>query len=292
MTIDVDILTALVFSLVQVSTLLLNFLNGLMDVSLFTISLNFEGFLGNMGIFFQSAQKVIYLFALYLIILKFVKKVLDVYALQVDGDPNMDIQVLLTNFFKAMVIAMSFTTIWSWLLDIVVDFGEKLVKAVNTFSAAEQIKTLSDLDTGSVDVGSPTTVLIPVFLFLALIMWFVLLKNGMEFWIVRLGVPLACCGLLDSDQGMFKQYTKIILKEILTILIRIFMLHVALAIMSAEVAGGSNVNMVKMLIAFVAIIVAFSTPKMLSELLIQNGGGGSKLMTAVYMGSTIIRGVI
>ncbi len=288
-----NILLNLVMFLKQVTTLIITILNAVMDNSLFTISLNLEVYMLKLGNSFKAVQVVIYVYAIYLIILKFVKKILDVYALQVDGDSNVDIQILITNFFKAMVISMSFTTIWGWILEIVLDFGEKLVQAVNVIDIGEQINMLQELDLGDVDVGSPTTVLIPVFLFLATIMWCILLKNGMEFWLVRLGVPLACCGLMDSDQGVFKQYMKIILKEILTILIRIFMLHISLTLLAIKGDVGESDNIGRILLAFSAIIVAFSTPKMLSELLIQqNGGSGARAMSNIYMGSMLLRGVI
>ncbi|GEM_PF-1491512 len=277
-----------------INTLAINITSMFIDDAMLTVSLNIDTYFTNFGLSFESVRLVIYAFSLYLIILKFVKKILDVYALQVDGDPNVDIQVLITNFFKAMVIAMSFTTIWSWLLEIVMDFGEKLIKAVNATSINRQISTLQELDTGNVDVGSPTTALIPIFVLLALIMWCVLLKDGMEFWIVRLGVPLACCGLMDSDQGVFKQYMKLFLKEIVTVLIRVYTLHMALSMITVKgVDIFSNDYMGRVLLAIVAIIVAFKLPKTLSDFILQpNGGGGARAISNIYMGSMLLRGVI
>ena len=283
---------------------MMQMINATYDGLLLELPLNLEHYLEQGGINFHSVQMVIYTFSLYLIVLKFVKKLFDVYALQVDGDPNAEINTLITNFFKAMVMAMSFTTIWSWIFDIVRDFGTELViainegaagqqnsgagiiKAINIGTIGRQIDSLIQLCNDNVDVGSPNTILIPIYIFLAGIMFVVLFKNAVEFWLVRLGVPLACCGLLDADQGLFKQYTKILLKEILTILIRVFMLHVSLRVLAVR-----ELSIFNLCISISALIVGFTTPKILSELLIQQQQGG-RFMNTVYMGAMVLRGVI
>lgn len=256
------------------------------DKVLLTFPLNIDYYMEQQGITFHSVRVVIYTFSIYLIVLKFVKKLFDVYALQVDGDPNADINVLVTSFFKAMVVAMSFTTIWSWLYDIVIDFGTDLIKAINIETVGQQIDSLLQLSNADIDIGSPNTILLPVFMFLVGLMFLLVFKNAVEFWLVRLGVPLACCGLLDADQGLFKQYTKILLKEILTILIRVFMLHISLCVLAI---GG--VSVFTLLVSFSSLIVGFTTPKILSELLIQQQQGG-RFMNTVYMGAMVLRGVI
>lgn len=255
------------------------------DKVLLTFPLNIDYYMEQQGITFHSVRVVIYTFSIYLIVLKFVKKLFDVYALQVDGDPNADINVLVTSFFKAMVVAMSFTTIWSWLYDIVIDFGTDLIKAINIETVGQQIDSLLQLSNADIDIGSPNTILLPVFMFLVGLMFLLVFKNAVEFWLVRLGVPLACCGLLDADQGLFKQYTKILLKEILTILIRVFMLHISLGVLAI---GG--VSVFTLLVSFSSLIVGFTTPRILSELLIQQQGG--RFMNTVYMGAMVLRGVI
>lgn len=256
------------------------------DKVLLTFPLNIDYYMEQQGITFHSVRVVIYTFSIYLIVLKFVKKLFDVYALQVDGDPNADINVLVTSFFKAMVVAMSFTTIWSWLYDIVIDFGTDLIKAINIETVGQQIDSLLQLSNADIDIGSPNTILLPVFMFLIGLMFLLFFKNAVEFWVVRLGVPLACCGLLDADQGLFKQYTKILLKEILTILIRVFMLHISLGVLAI---GG--VSVFTLLVSFSSLIVGFTTPMLLSELLIQQQQGG-RFMNTIYMGAMVLRGVI
>lgn len=259
---------------------------------------------------FTALQNTIYSFTFYLIILKFVKKILDVYALQTDGDSNGEIMVLITNFCKAMVIAMSFTTIWSWILDIVYDFGMQLVSSIQWVSDGRIsytdnffinfFKMMKEVGEG-VEKGSAVFVMIIVFTFLSFILMIVQIKNGVELWILRLGIPLACCGLLDADQGIFKQYTKVFLKGILTIPIQLVLLNIGCFLMNVALAHTvealSDLLVLGLtgllsIVACILLIAAFFIPKLLSEFLVPKQGGGGKIMQAVYMGSFLLRGVM
>lgn len=259
---------------------------------------------------FTAIQNTIYSFTFYLIILKFVKKILDVYALQTDGDANGEIMVLITNFCKAMVIAMSFTTIWGWILDIVYDFSMQLLNSIqwvsdggipHTDNVFYQLFLSMKEACEGVEKGNAVFVIIIVFTFLSFILMIVQIKNGIELWILRLGIPLACCGLLDADQGIFKQYTKVFLKGILTIPIQLVLLNIGCFLMNVALArapeGLSNLLVLGLtvLLGIVAcsfLIAAFFIPKLLSEFLVPKQGGGGKVMQAVYMGSFLLRGVM
>lgn len=281
------------------------------------MALDVESIFRDFGIEFTTVRNIIYSFAFYLILLKFVKKILDVYALQTDGDANADIFVVITNFCKAMVIAMSFTVIWGWIFDIAYDFGRKLVDSIQWINGEWLTSNTGNkfldcfvtmYEVGE-KAGSGTAffVIAPVFAGLCFILMLLQMKNGMELWILRLGVPLACCGLMDADQGVFKQYMKLLWKEVLTILIQLFLLNAGMFLMmnAMKLSPGTAVDIlsgeaaevtVKLVIlgilACATIITAFATPKILSEFLVPKQGGGGRVMQAVYMGSSLLRGVL
>jgi len=114
--------------------------------------------------------------------------------------------------------------------------------------------------------------------------------DGLELWLVRLGVPLPACGMLDSDSGIWKQYMRIFLKVILTIMIKLLMWRVSMVFMVV----GSGEIIIRLILAIMSLIVAFRMPKLLSELLIpKNGGGaGGKIMQVANLGFMIARSVI
>lgn len=275
------------------------------------MALDIELIFREFDIEFITIRNVIYMFAFYLIILKFVKKILDIYALQTDGDANTDIFVMITNFCKAMVIAMSFTTIWEWIFDIAYDFGMQLVGSIQGINSEQMASNtgnsffnffikIREVGAGA-GRGDAFFVISILFIFLCFILMIFQIKNGLELWILRLGVPLACCGLLDADQGIFKQYMKLLIKEILTIMIQLALLNIGCFLMMVVLKhvpvnmtdfGTTGVTVILGMIACATIVTAFATPRILSEFLVPKQGGGGKVMQAVYMGSFLLRGVM
>ena len=102
--------------------------------SFLSMIFNFESLITQAGVSFVTLIVEIDEYAILFIIVKFVKKILDVYGLQTDGDANGDILVLITNFFKAMVVAISFTLIWSWLSEIFIQFITDILGDYNVFA--------------------------------------------------------------------------------------------------------------------------------------------------------------
>ena len=64
------------------------------------------------------------------------------------------------------------------------------------------------------------------------------------------------------------------------------MLHISLGVLAI---GG--VSVFTLLVSFSSLIVGFTTPMLLSELLIQQQQGG-RFMNTIYMGAMVLRGVI
>ena len=260
--------------------------------SLLRNSLDIQWQFDEFGTIFSMVRNTIFLYSYYLIILKFIKKIFDVYALQTDGDANADIFVLITNFCKAMVIAMGFTTIWSWILDIVFDFSMELLSDIGVFDGLSFFDWLESTCVVGTLINGPLYIILPLFTLLLGIMMILQIKNGVELWLLRLGAPLACCGLLDSDQGIFKPYMKLLLKEVLTIIIQVFLLNVGMLLIMKSNISDFNHTVSLGLYAIAVIVVAFATPRILSEFLVPKQGGGGRVMQAVYMGSFLLRGVL
>lgn len=251
------------------------------------LGLDISGFMQDNGISFSNVENIVYLFAIQFLILKFVKKLIDVYGLQTDGDPNADIVTLIINFCKAMVIAMAFTIIWSWIYDIVYDFTKQIIDSIGVLDVRNIYQNLKTSTEGN--TASYTFLLDPLILAANGILMLLQMKNGLDLWILRIGMPLACVGLMDSDQGIFKQYCRLMTKCILTIIVQTFFINASLYVLA--MANQTNVSLVFFIISIAMIIAGFKTPKILGELLVpQQPGGGGKIMQAVYMGSILFRG--
>ena len=259
-------------------------LPGLQSSLLFML-FNFESLITQAGVSLVRLITKLDEYAILFVIVKFVKKILDVYGLQTDGDANGDILVLITNFFKAMVVAISFTLIWSWLSEIFIQFVTDISGDYNIFATTE-LDTLKEI--GEQGKDTPLYWMIPVYFIGDGILTFLQLINAAELWVLRLGIPIACCGLLDADQGVFKQYIRLISKVILTIVVQFLCLNISLYIISHASAGQSAGAVVVACVAgFILLLVAFRTPKLFGDLLIQKQGGG--VMQMAYLASTMIR---
>lgn len=262
----------------------------IMNLRMLCQAFDIQLFFNDFGISFANVQKVIYSYSIYLIILKFIKKILDVHALQTDGDANADISVSIMNFCKAVVISIVFTTIWSWVIEIAVEFGMDITASMNLGTGDSIYSMIKSIGESSED--TPLYIIAPVFAGLSCLVIILQMKNGVELWILRLGVPLACCGLLDADQGVFKQYMKLLLKEVLTIIIQIFLLNAGVFLLTFINLDNIVNSIILGTYAIMVIVVALATPKILSEFLVSKQSGGGKVMQAVYMSSFLLRGVM
>ena len=74
---------------------------------------------------FQSLFDIVFGFGVSLIVLKFLKKGFETYVLWSDGDADEEPIAILTNFFKAMAVAICFPTMYDWLATIVEEMSNK-----------------------------------------------------------------------------------------------------------------------------------------------------------------------
>lgn len=79
---------------------------------------------------FTEVFKVFFGLGISLIVLKFLKKGFETYILWTEGDADADPLLLLTNFFKALAVAVSFPVLYIWLADIVDKLTNKLLNAI------------------------------------------------------------------------------------------------------------------------------------------------------------------
>ena len=172
---------------------------------------------------FEALFDIVFGFGVSLIILKFLKKGFETYVLWSDGDADEEPIALLTNFFKAMAVAVCFPTMYGWLAGIGL-----------------------------------------VFVIVYFILYFQFLMRGLEILILRVGMPLACVGLIDNDKGVFKPYMSKFFQSALSVIIQISL---------AKLGVGLMMNM-HIFWGVACMILAVRTPKFLQEFIVTTGGGG------------------
>lgn len=209
---------------------------------------------------FQSLFDIVFGFGVSLIVLKFLKKGFETYVLWSDGDADEEPLALLTNFFKAMAVAVCFPTLYGWMAGIIEDMSGRLLEAIGAATAFDWAGWVSGIST----MGLVTAIFGLVFVIVYFILYFQFLMRGLEILILRVGIPLACVGLLDNDKGVFKAYLNKFFQSTLAVVIQITL---------SKLGVGLMMNM-HVFWGVACMILAVKTPKFLQDFLITTGGGG------------------
>ncbi|WP_141499719.1 conjugal transfer protein TrbL family protein [Paenibacillus luteus] len=208
----------------------------------------------------EDLYDIIFSFGVALMILKFLKKGFEIYVLWSDGDPDEEPLFLLTNFFRAMAVAVCFPTVYSWLGSIVEDLTDRLLSVIGQSTQYNWQVWVSALESA----GLVTALFGLIFIVCFFILYFQFLMRGLEMFILRVGLPLACVGLLDNDKGVFRAYAQKFTQSMLAVVIQIALAKLGVGLMlQNHVFWG-----------MACMMLAIRTPRFLSDFLITTGGGG------------------
>ena len=92
--------------------------------------------------------------------------------------------------------------------------------------------------------------------------------RGVEIMILRIGLPLACTGLLDNDKGVFKTYLTKFFQSTVAVMVQISLCKLGVGMMMNV---GINLNVFW---GIACLVLAIKTPRFLSEFMVPTGGGG------------------
>lgn len=214
-------------------------------------------------------------FGVSLIVLKFLKKGFEQYILWTEGDADADPILMLTGFFKALAIAVSFPTLYGWLGQIIEDLTDKLIQAVSK----GMVTDFTAIINGISSAGLFTAIISLIFFICFFLLYLQFLMRGMEILILRVGLPVACVGLLDADNGVFRTYIQKFFQSTLAVLVQIVLAKVGVALMlNTHVFWG-----------VAALMLAIKTQKFLQEFIIVAGGHGAGVMGNVYQSVRLVQ---
>lgn len=211
-------------------------------------------------------------FGVSLIILKFLKKGFETYVMWTDGDPDVEPTYVVIRFIEAIAVAVSFPVLYGWLADITQDLTDQLMTAIGAatnYNWQAWVNGLSSL-------GLVTAIFGLIFVVCYFVLYFQFLMRGLEIMILRIGLPLACVGLLDNDKGVFKSYINKFFQSTLVVVVQICLCKLGVGMMMNV---GANMNIFW---GIACIVLAIKTPRFLSEFMVPTGGGGSGIVNNVY----------
>lgn len=218
---------------------------------------------------FGSIFEIFFSFGVSLIILKFLKKGFERYILWMDGDADSEPILLLTGFLKALAIAVCFPSLYGWLSTIISDMSTELVALISKDMATD----LSAITAGISSAGLLTGILTLIFFVCFFMLYVQFLTRGLEILILRIGLPLACVGLMEEGNGVFRTYTQKFFQSTLAVLVQIVLAKLGMALMlNTHIFWG-----------IAALSLALKTPKFLQEFIIISGGeGNGGMMNKIY----------
>lgn len=255
-----ELLTNLIIDLIgSVDGAINSAFNNLMNTC-FNAEYELTHILGQQVISLESLKTLIFSFALSLIILKFLKKGFDIYILWTEGEADTPPLTFIVYFIRAVVVLICSTLLYDWLVAVVQDFGQKMLESLNVAQTMDITTTMASL-AGS---GLFTAIMAIIALIMLFVIWVQFIIRGAEIFVLKLGFPLACIGLVNADGGVFTQYIGKLFKSMLTVLVQILCCKMGLLLVFSG----------QLIYAIAMIILAIKTPKMLQEFMLGGGGGG------------------
>lgn len=205
-------------------------------------------------------------FGVSLIILKFLKKGFECYVMWTDGDPDSEPVYLVTRFIQAIAVAVCFPMLYEWMTDITTNLIGELLSAIGV-STNYNWQAWVD---GLASAGIVTAVFGLVFVISYFMLYFQFLMRGLEIMILRIGLPLACVGLLDNDKGVFRTYIMKFFQTAFSVVVQITLCKLGIGMM---------INM-SVFWGIACMVLAIKTPRFLSDFMVPLSGG--KVVNNVY----------
>ncbi|XCH80155.1 MAG: conjugal transfer protein TrbL family protein [Candidatus Dehalobacter alkaniphilus] len=202
-------------------------------------------------------------FGVSLIILKFLKKGFECYVMWTDGDPDVEPTQLVIRFIQAVAVAVCFPVMYGWLAEITQSLTDELLSAIGAATNYDWQAWVNGISS----LGLVTAIFGLIFVVCYFVLYFQFLMRGLEIMILRIGLPLACVGLLDNDKGVFKTYINKFFQSTLAVVVQICLCKLGVGMMMNV---GVNMNIFW---GIACIVLAIKTPRFLSEFMVPTGGG-------------------
>jgi hypothetical protein len=264
--------------IVTILTACLPVINDLLD-NIIDIALHAENYMDTLtgSNWFGEVYGIFFSFGISLIVLKFLFKGFNIYVGWVDGDADADPLDLLTNFLRALVVAISFPTLYKWMSSVIEDLIDELVSAIGLGTTTDFDSVVGALENSNIFTGIITIIYFVLFF----VLYIQFLVRGMEILILRIGMPFACVGLIDTDKGVFTPYLKKLFQSTLGIVVQVVLCRLGVGLMLTG----------QPLWAIACMNLAIKAPKFIGEFILAGGGGNGNFINKIYYTSNMARSV-
>ena len=212
---------------------------------------------GGSKIDFNGIYQVVFSYACFILVIVFIAKLVKIYFLHSDGDPEKSPIHLIIGMMKAVIVMICCKEIYDVFVGIVSSFLDSILNAMPV-----QAVSLSSALSNNISGGIFTAVACLVLLITWLILICQFIMKGIEMLLMRMGIPFSAIGLLNSDEGVFPEYVRGFLMTAFTLVVQLALVNLSILVM----INGH-------LIYSIAIaITAVNTPMLLSKYLVRPNG--------------------
>lgn len=203
---------------------------------------------------FNAIYQVVFNFATYLLVIVFIAKAIKTYFMMREGDNEQNPVQLVIGMLKAVIIMICFKEIYTIGVGIVEEFLNSILNVMPI-----QNTNLAEALSNNIQGGIFTAVACLVLLICWLLLICQFIMKGIELLVMRIGIPFASIGLLNSDGGVFPDYIRSFLMTAFTIVIQLSLLNVSILTLLTN----------KLIYGIAIAIVAVNTPMIMSKYMVK-----------------------
>ena len=223
---------------------------------------------------FDSLNSIILSFAISLIVLKFLKKGVEMYISWTDGSADTPIHIYILYFVRSIIVILVFPLLYDIFVSVGKDFSNDIMQALNITNQEALTQNLATIS----GVGIFTALLGVIDLIMLILLYVQALMRGVEMFVLKISFPIFCTGLLDSNKGIFAPYIKKFFQSVFTIILQIALAKIVVLLISTG----------QLIMSVATLLVALRTPKFLQEFVLLSGNGSSGISNIIHTTSKII----
>lgn len=223
---------------------------------------------------FDSLKSIILSFAISLIVLKFLKKGVEMYISWTDGSADTPIHIYILYFARSIIAILVFPFLYDIFVSVGKDFSNDIMQALNITNQEALTQNLATIS----GVGIFTALLGVIDLIMLILLYVQALMRGVEMFVLKISFPIFCTGLLDSNKGIFAPYIKKFFQSVFTIILQIALAKIVVLLISTG----------QLIMSVATLLVALRTPKFLQEFVLLSGNGSSGISNIIHTTSKII----
>lgn len=203
---------------------------------------------------FNQIYQVVFNFATYLLVIVFIAKAIKTYFMMREGDSDQNPVHLVLGMLKAIILMICFKEIYTIGVGIVEEFLNSILNVMPM-----QNTNLAEALSNNIQGGIFTAVACLVLLICWLLLICQFIMKGIELLVMRIAIPFASIGLLNSDGGVFPDYIRSFLMTAFTLVIQLALLNLSIITLLTN----------KLVYGIAIAVVAVNTPMIMSKYMVK-----------------------